>query len=106
MLRSLSCACVALLWMAGATAAEELVVHQRDKAFDRETMTVKVGAKVTFMNEDEIAHNVLSRSSGNAFDLGAQKPGECGTATFKSAGTVEVICAIHPKMKMTIEVQP
>jgi plastocyanin len=41
---------------------------------------------------------------GNEFDLGSQPPGASTDVTFDAAGDVQVICAIHPRMKMTLKV--
>jgi plastocyanin len=38
------------------------------------------------------------------FDLGSYKKGEARTVTLAKEGTIEVECAIHPEMKMKIEV--
>jgi plastocyanin len=46
----------------------------------------------------------MSVSPGNEFDLGSQRPGTSTDVTFTKAGEVEIICAIHPRMKMTIAV--
>jgi plastocyanin len=90
----------------GATAAlaAQHVVNQVDKQFAMAELTVKVGESVEFKNVDKVAHNVMSRSKGNTFNLGSQKPGDTSSHTFETAGKVKVRCAIHPKMKMTINV--
>ena len=46
----------------------------------------------------------MSASKGNEFNLGSQAPGTSTDVTFKEAGDVQVICAIHPRMKMTVKV--
>jgi plastocyanin len=58
-----------------------------------------------FNNDDEITHNVFSRAAGNAFNVGIQEPGSSSPVTLQEAGSVEVRCAIHPGMKLTIEVE-
>ena len=39
------------------------------------------------------------------FDLGSYPQGEGREVTFDQAGVVEVECAIHPSMKLTIDVK-
>jgi plastocyanin len=56
------------------------------------------------MNDDSIPHNIMSTSGGNEFNLGSQPPGASTDVTFKESGDVLVICAIHPRMKMTVKV--
>jgi plastocyanin len=87
----------------GALAATQ-VVHQQGRAFSAESLTVKKGAAVTFLNDDTVPHNIMSTTAGNEFNLGSQAPGSSTDVTFKEAGDVAVICAIHPRMKMTVKV--
>ena len=69
-------------------------------------LMVKVGDTVKFKNEDSFAHNVLSLSDAKPFDLGSYPKGQTKTVTFDKPGKLEIECAIHPTMKMTIEVAP
>ena len=39
------------------------------------------------------------------FDSGDQEPGSKTNIAFPVAGTFDVLCAIHPKMKLTIQVK-
>jgi plastocyanin len=87
----------------GAFAATE-VIHQQGRAFSAESVTVKKGDAVTFLNDDTVPHNIMSASKGNEFNLGSQAPGTSTDVTFKEAGDVQVICAIHPRMKMMVKV--
>ena len=88
---------------AGALAATQ-VIHQQGRAFSVESMIVKKGESVTFLNDDTVPHNIMSISKGNEFNLGSQVPGNTTDVTFKEVGDVDVICAIHPRMKMLIKV--
>ena len=87
----------------GALAAN-LTITQKGRAFSSETVTLKKGGTLTFMNDDSIPHNIMSTSGGNEFNLGSQPPGASTDVTFKETGDVLVICAIHPRMKMTVKV--
>jgi plastocyanin len=87
----------------GAFAATE-IIHQQGRAFSVESVTVKKGEALTFLNDDTVPHNIISASKGNEFNLGSQAPGSSTDVTFKEAGDVTVICAIHPRMKMTVKV--
>jgi len=88
---------------AGALAAN-LTVSQKGRAFSSEELTIKKGGTVTFLNDDSVPHNIMSTSAGNEFNLGSQSPGSATDVTFKEKGDVLVICAIHPRMKMTVKV--
>jgi len=87
-----------------AQAAEQ-EVGQKNKAFTTKTLTVKKGETVSFPNHDPFFHNVFSLSPAKTFDLGSYPKGETRKVTFDKAGTVEVECAIHPNMRMIIEVK-
>ncbi len=87
-----------------AAGAADHVIHQKDRAFSVATMTVARNEPVVFLNDDTVPHNVMSETRNNAFDLGSQMPGTAIPVSFDIAGTVVVICAIHPRMHMTIAV--
>lgn len=84
--------------------AEEHEVTQSDTAFSAQSLTVKVGDKVSFKNEDSFFHNVFSLSDAKTFDLGSYPQGESKSVVFDQPGEIEVECAIHPSMVMTIQV--
>jgi plastocyanin len=79
-------------------------VAQANKAFAVPVLKAKVGDTVTFKNDDAFAHNVFSLSETQNFDLGSYKKGETRQLKLTTPGTIEVECAIHPEMKMKIEV--
>ncbi|HEY3146673.1 MAG TPA: plastocyanin/azurin family copper-binding protein [Dongiaceae bacterium] len=85
-------------------SAAEVTVGQAGKMFNPETVTVKVGDSVKFNNDDTVTHAVMIEGP-TATNVGAIKPGEAKSVSFDQAGTYEVKCAIHPKMKLTIKVQ-
>ncbi len=85
--------------------AEEHTVDQVNKEFSTSELTIKVGDKVHFKNEDPFFHNVFSLSDSKTFDLGSYPQGEQKSVTFDNAGEIEVECAIHPDMKMVIKVE-
>jgi plastocyanin len=93
-----------LVLLSSGAGASDYVVHQKGRAFSVTAMTVARGEPVVFQNDDSVPHNVMSATPGNAFDLGSQMPGNSTPVTFDSVGIVAVICAIHPRMHMTITV--
>ncbi len=97
---------VAAAFFAGIASAyaANYTIRQKGKVFSEVEISVKKGEEILFLNDDTIAHNVLSTSPGNRFNLGLLKPGEVRPVKFNSVGEVKVICAIHPTMKMTIKV--
>jgi plastocyanin len=87
----------------GALAANQ-IIHQQGRVFSSESLTIKKGETITFLNDDTVSHNIISTSKGNEFNLGSQSPGTSTDVTFKEAGDVQVLCAIHPRMKMSVKV--
>ena len=93
-----------VLTLAMPALAGDQVVGQAKKAFTVGVLKAKVGDTITFRNDDEFAHNVFSLSDVQSFDLGSYKKGEVRTVKLTAPGVIEVECAIHPEMKMKIEV--
>jgi plastocyanin len=87
----------------GAFAATE-VIHQKGRIFSSENVAIKKGEKLVFLNDDSVPHNIYSASKGNEFNLGSQPPGASTDVSFNEAGEVQVKCAIHPRMMMTVKV--
>ena len=102
--RNLWIAAAALAVVTSGAFAGEHVVTQKDKHFNVRQLKVKVGDTVKFRNDDPFFHNIFSLSKTRSFDLGSYPKGEARSVTFDKPGTVEVECAIHPSMKMTVEV--
>jgi len=96
----------ALILPLGLAQAAEYTVTQKGKAFSSATMTIKPGDKVAFRNEDPFAHNVFSLTDAMPFDLGTYPQGQAKSVTFAKAGQYEVECAIHPEMKLVVNVKP
>ena len=98
-------AAFSLILVSAAVSAAEYEVVQENKSFSRSTLNVKVGDTVHFPNQDSTHHNVFSLSEAATFDLGSYGKGESESYTFEEAGEVEVECAIHPGMRMTVVVE-
>ncbi len=96
--------CLLLLSPAAAVDATEFVVTQKNKAFSVPALKVKIGDTVTFKNDDPFFHNIFSLSEVQTFDLGSFPQGQSRKITFTKEGKVEVECAIHPDMKLVVEV--
>ena len=98
-------AALALALAAGPAAAGEFVVGQKGKAFSVKKLSVQVGDSVKFVNEDPFAHNIFSLSDTKSFDLGSYGQGLTKSVLMDKSGIVDVECAVHPDMKLTIEVK-
>jgi len=95
---------VAFLSGSAAALAAETAIKQKGRLFTPNEMAVKKGDTLLFVNDDNITHNVYSASTGNQFNLGAIAPGNSTPVTFKNSGAVDIFCAIHPSMKMSLKV--
>jgi len=97
---------LALSFIAGTTVAlaAEHTISQKGKAFSEAMVSIKRGDTLVFLNGDNVVHNVLSTTPGNQFNLGTIGPGHSVPATFDKSGDVQIICASHPTMKMTVKV--
>jgi len=96
----------ALLTCPIAVMAGEVTVAQKGKAFSVASLTIKAGDKVAFRNDDPFAHNVFSLSDAMQFDLGTYPQGQAKTVTFSKPGQYDIECAMHPEMKLVINVKP
>jgi plastocyanin len=93
---------VVMILFSTALGAQELVVDQKNKTFLPSNVTLKAGDTVRFKNSDPFAHNAYTDDESNEFDIGIQKPGLDSVVLIRSPGTIEVKCAIHPGMFLTI----
>ena len=92
---------------AGATGlahATEYEVTQKDNQFSVQSLKVHPGDVVSFRNDDPHFHNIFSLSDTQSFDLGSYPRGQARKVTANKEGTIDIECAIHPHMKMTVQV--
>lgn len=87
-----------------AASGDAVRVVMKNIAFEPKEVTVKVGQKITWTNEEPVDHNVVSNSGA---EFKSEIFGEGGTFEFtpKEAGTIEYECTLHPGMVGTITVQ-
>jgi plastocyanin len=91
--------------LAVSARAAEHVVSQKNKAFGPKKLNVQAGDTIKFVNDDPFAHNVFSLSDTKSFDLGSWGAGVSKSVVLDQPGLVEVECAVHPDMRMVIEVR-
>ena len=77
-------------------------VELTNTTFQPQSIDVKVGDTVTFVNKDEIAHTATA--GDGSFDSKTMEAG--ATFTFKAtkAGQIDYVCNFHPGMTGTINV--
>ena len=73
-------------------------------SFNPSTVTVPAGTEVTWTNQDDIPHTVVSDDK-TTFKSRALDTDEKFSFTFVNKGTYNYFCSIHPKMTAKIVVQ-
>jgi plastocyanin len=89
---------------AGSSGAGQNKIEIKDFAFNPQTITVKSGEKITWINRDEEPHTVVSVEKqfkkSTALDTD-----QTYTIVAGAPGTYSYFCSVHPKMTGTIVVQ-
>lgn len=86
-----------------AALALAATVHIKDDSYKQPTLTVPIGATVTFVNDDDDAHTVTS--TDGLFDSKGLDTHGAWKHVFSKAGTYHYFCELHPFMKGTIVVK-
>lgn len=87
------------------TSTEEgvRVIVIRDVAFQVPELRIRVGERVTWVNEDPVVHTVTADNGG--FDSGVIQPGERYSRSFDGPGSYSYHCLPHPFMTGVIVVE-
>ncbi len=104
-------AMIAILLLAGSPgvkasdqpSAQAAAVKIDNFSFGPQTLTVPVGATVTWTNRYDIPHTAVSTEG--AFKSKVMDTDEKFSYTFTKAGTYPYYCTIHPKMTGQVVVQ-
>jgi amicyanin len=89
---------VAIFLLLAATpvcAADATAVKIANFTFGPQELKVKAGTTVTWTNEDDIPHTVVSP---NNFRSKALDSGDTYSFTFTTPGTYKYFCSLHPHM--------
>jgi len=88
---------------AASSSGGGVAIKMQNIAFDPKAVTVKVGQKITWTNDDSTDHNVTANSGA---DFKSDNFGKGGTFSFTptKAGTIKYVCTIHPGMDATLTV--
>jgi plastocyanin len=84
--------------------AEDAVVAIDNFAFTPETLRVKAGTRISFVNHDDIPH--LVAASDGKYRSKALDTNERYEITFDRQGEYDYFCALHPHMKGKVIVEP
>jgi plastocyanin len=110
MKRYLPPAIYALAFAAGtitaALAAAQISISQKGREFSPAEISISRGDTVQVLNDDgDLLHHAYIESKRFSFDSGDQQPGSRTNITFPETGDFNVLCAIHPKMKLVVHVK-
>ena len=97
-----SAAVAALLLLAAPARAEDVAVKIGNFTFGPQELKVKAGTMVTWTNEDDIPHTVVSP---NNFRSKALDTEGSYSFTFTTPGTYKYFCSLHPHMTGTVVVE-
>ena len=87
-------------------AGPQYSISQKGREFHPGEITIKRGDAIQIVNDDaDLLHHAYVDSDKFTFDSGDQKPGSITPITFTVAGDFDVLCAIHPKMRLVVHVQ-
>jgi plastocyanin len=95
---------VAGLALAGVAHAASHTVTLQSFQFQPQTLKVKAGDEVVFVNRDILDHTATA--SNNAFDSKTIRPGDSWKWTARAPGEYPYVCSFHPSMTGVIEVSP
>jgi plastocyanin len=73
-------------------------------AFKPATLTIPVGTKVTWTDQDNDAHNVTSTKGPARFTSPTLTKGKSYSHTFRKVGTYRYVCTFHANMHATVKV--
>jgi len=86
--------------------AEEPAMHRvaiRGFQYAPDTVSVRSGDTVTWINEDIVPHTATAKDEG--VDSGAIEATKSWQLVAKDPGTIQYVCAFHPTMKATLVVR-
>ncbi len=90
---------------ASAQAGSEPVISQKNRTYAPGAVTLKPGESLKIINDDIFLHHAFVKSDKMQFDSGSMEEGDSVRLTFEKSGEYQVLCAIHPKMKLNVSVK-
>ena len=85
-----------------AVRCEDVAVTIDNFTFSPAALTVKVGTTVTWKNQDDIPHTVVSAGK---FRSKTMDTDDTYSFTFTAAGDYKYFCSLHPHMTGTVKVE-
>jgi len=90
------------LLASASTWAQDIQIDIKEFMYSPKELTVAVGTKVTWVNDDQVPHTVSEVNK--VFRSGALDTGDSFSYTFLIPGTFEYFCILHPQMIGSVRV--
>jgi plastocyanin len=84
------------------SAGGPVKIDIRDFKYVPETVTVRAGSPVTWINDDMAPHTATATG---VFDTGTVQRGDSKALTLSKPGSYSYVCEFHPFMKATVVVK-
>ena len=88
---------------ASSSSGGAVTINMQNIQFAPKSQTVKVGQKVTWVNQDSVDHDVKAQS-GASFSSAQFGKGGKFSFTPTKAGEIKYVCTLHPGMDGTLTV--
>jgi len=82
----------------------EMLIAQKNREFSVQEASIAAGGRLIFSNDDDFPHQISASGPGVAVSSPLQRPGEMLSIPLPQAGTVQIRCGIHPRMRLTVRV--
>ena len=102
---AIALAIIAAIGVSAVSAADVVMVSQRDRKFSPDRIEFSRGSIARIANDDKVTHHIYVDSPNLSFDSGEQPIGAMVDVRFDKAGTYDVLCAIHPTMRLRVVVK-
>ena len=90
------------LLASASTWAQDIQIDIKEFMYSPKELTVAVGTKVTWVNDDQVPHTVSEVNK--VFRSGALDTDDSFSYTFLIPGTFEYFCILHPQMIGSVRV--
>ena len=90
------------LLASASTWAQDIQIDIKEFMYSPKELTVAVGTKVTWVNDDQVPHTVVEVNK--VFRSGALDTNDSFSYTFLIPGTFEYFCILHPQMIGSVRV--
>lgn len=90
------------LLASASTWAQDIQIDIKEFMYSPKELTVAVGTKVTWVNDDQVPHTVSEVNK--VFRSGALDTNDSFSYTFLIPGTFEYFCILHPQMIGSVRV--